>query len=89
VTPTHPVWVNGLPAACHAFNLDLYRVRAGEPTTRVAGRLQTDRGVTVIPDQYVDRFPRLPVLGVRCLCASRVTFAIDGGRRTFTLRGPG
>lgn len=74
---------------CHGLNVDVYRVRDGNPTGRVAGRLQTDRGVVIVPESVEHLFPRLPVIGVRCLRASRAVFTVDGGRATYSLRGPG
>lgn len=83
--PGRPVLVNGLALKLHGFNLDLLRPRRRDPSERVAGHLQTGQGITIIPDALVSRFPRLPVLGVRCLATNRVTFSLNGGRRTFSL----
>jgi hypothetical protein len=80
--------VNGLPIPCFRFNLDLFRLRNGEPTGRIAARLQTDQGIAIIPDALVSHFPRLPVLGVRCLTINRVTFTLNGDGRTFSLSQP-
>jgi hypothetical protein len=77
--------VNGILLACYGFNLDLLRLRGGVPLERVVGRLQTDRGVFLIPTELEHRFPRLPVLGVRCLTLNRLTFSLSGDRRTFSL----
>jgi hypothetical protein len=82
------VLVNGLPLHCYGFNLELSRLRKNAPTGRVAARFQTDQGVMIIPDALVPQFPRLPVLGVRCLTANRVTFALNGDTRTFSLAQP-
>jgi hypothetical protein len=87
--PGRSVRVNGLPLKFYGLNLDLLRFHNGEPTTRVAAHLQTDQGVMIIPDALVPSFPRLPVLGVRCLTVNRVTFTLDGGRQTFSLSQPG
>ena len=81
--------VNGLPLQCYHFNLDLLRVRDERATDRVAGQLQTDQGVVIIPDALVPNFPRMPVLGVRCLTVNRVTFTLNGDRHTFSLSQPG
>jgi hypothetical protein len=89
VEPGRQVLVNGLPLRCFPFNLDLVRLRAGEPTGRVAARLETGPGVMIIPDALVSSFPRLPVLGVRSLTLNRVTFTLNGGRQTFSLSQPG
>lgn len=83
--PLRMVEVNGVLVPGHGFNLDLLRLRRGNPTDRVAARLQTDRGIAIIPDEFVGRFPRMPVLGVRSLTVNRVTFTLNGGRRTFSL----
>lgn len=85
----HRVRVQTAELSCHALNLDVYRTRAGIPTDRLAGRLQTDRGIVIVGERYEHLFPRLPVIGVRCLRASRAVFSLDGGRATFSLRGPG
>lgn len=78
---------NGHPVACLGYNLDLMRLRDGDLSVpeRVAARLQTGQGVAVVPDALASRFPRLAVLGVRCLTANRVRFALDGGAQTFSL----
>lgn len=85
----HRVRAVDVELRCHALNVDLYRVRDGNPTDRVAGRLQTDRGVVIVPESLEHLFPRLPVIGVRCLRASRAVFTVDGSRATYSLRGPG
>jgi hypothetical protein len=79
------VLVNGVLLRCYGFNVDLLRLRSGQPTARVAGRLQTDRGIAIIPRELEHRFPRMPVIGVRCLVASRVTFSLNGDKQTFSL----
>jgi hypothetical protein len=84
----HTVRANGVELSCHGLNIDVYRMRNGNPTSRVAGRLQTDRGVVLVPERHEHLFPRLPVIGVRALCASRATFTVDGQRKAFSLRGP-
>ena len=70
------------------FHLDLMRVWNRQPTGQVAGRLETDRGLVVIPEDQEARFPRMPVLGVRTRCFNRVTFSLYGARQTFTLSQP-
>lgn len=85
----HTVRVHGHELPCYGFNIEVYRVRKGNTTQRRAGRLQTDRGVMIVGEGLEPHFPRLPVIGVRCLCASRATFMVDGGRATFSLHGPG
>src|SRR4051812_2422568 len=45
-----PVLVNGHPLNFYGFNLDLMRLRDGEPADRVAARLQTGQGIMIIPD---------------------------------------
>ena len=79
---------NGVSVGCYGFNVEVFGMRAGEPTERVVGRLETDRGVAIIPPEHEGRFPRLPVIGVRALCASRVTLTVDGDGRTYTLKAP-
>jgi hypothetical protein len=83
--PGRPALVNGIPLRFHRYNLDLFRTRGGGPTDRVAARLQTDQGVMIIPDALVPSFPRLPVLGVRCLTTNRITFSLNGDKQTFSL----
>jgi hypothetical protein len=82
------VLVNGILLRCYGFNVDLLRLRSGQPTERVAGRLQTDRGIAIIPRELEHRFPRMPVIGVRCLIASRVTFSLSGDKKSFSLSQP-
>ncbi len=84
----HTVRVHGHVLSCHGLNVEVYRTRNGNPTERRAGRLQTDRGVVIVGHALEPFFPRLPVIGVRCLRASRATFTLDGGRGTYTLTGP-
>ena len=89
VVTKHKVRVHGTELSCHGLNIDVCRTRDGSPTDRRAGRLQADRGIVIVGESLESRFPRMPVLGVRCLRASRATFTIDGGRGTYSLRGPG
>jgi hypothetical protein len=84
----HSGLVNRLPLRCYGFNLELHRVRGDEPLERVAWRLQTERGAFVIPSDLEHQFPRVPVIGVRCLAANRLTFSLNGDRRTFSLWRP-
>jgi hypothetical protein len=84
----HRVLANGILVGCYPFNLELMRVRAGQPTEHRAAHLKTDRGVVVIPEDQESRFPRMPVLGVRTLCFNRVTFTLNGARQTFALTQP-
>jgi hypothetical protein len=84
----HTSVVNGVPLRCYGYNLDLLSVRNGDALERVAWRLQTDRGVHVIPADLEHRFPRVPVIGVRCLTTNRLTYSLNGRRRTFSLWRP-
>ena len=87
LTPTRTLsTVNGHAVSCYGFNLELLRLSEdGGPVERVAARLQTGQGVAVVPDSLAAHFPRLPVLGVRCLIVNRTRFALDGDMRTFSL----
>lgn len=85
----HKVRVNDRELSCHGLNIDVYRMRRGDAIDRIAGRLQTDRGVVIVKRTVEHQFPRLPVIGVRSLCASRASFALSGDLETFSLRGPG
>jgi hypothetical protein len=84
----HTVRVLGHELSCHGLNIEVYRMGTMSAHDRRVGRLQTDRGVVVVRESLEAHFPRLPVLGVRCLCASRAIFTVDGGRATYSLRGP-
>ncbi|MBA4067409.1 MAG: hypothetical protein C0501_27605 [Isosphaera sp.] len=86
----HSAAVNGIVLRCYGFNLELLRLRRGSPVDHAAAQLQTDRGVFIIPAHLEHRFPRMPVGGVRCLTADRLTFSLNGDRETFSLwRPPG
>lgn len=84
----HTALVNGVLLRCYRFNLDLLHLRGGAPIERVDWRLQTDRGICVIPSELEHRFPRMPIIGVRCLTTNRLTFSLNGSRRTFSLWRP-
>lgn len=85
----HAVRSRGVAVKCYRFNVELFRLRAGNRTDVVAGRLQTDKGVAVVPPELESLFPEIPTLGVRAMVASRATFTVDGGGKTFSLRTPG
>jgi hypothetical protein len=89
LTPLRTMEANGLPVGCYPFNLDLLRIRAGRATDRLARQLHTDRGIVIVSDAYALRFPRMPVIGVRCLTVNRITFTLNGDKRTFSLFQPG
>lgn len=82
------VEANGHLVGCYGFNLDLLRIRTGRVTDHVVQLLQTDRGVAVIPDALCPLFPRMPVIGVRCLRVNRLTFSVSGDKATFSLFRP-
>jgi hypothetical protein len=84
----HTAFVNGVILRSYGFNLDLLRLRNEAPLERVAWRLQTDRGVYVIPTELEHRFPRTPIIGVRCLTTNRLTFSLNGSRRMFSFWRP-
>ena len=84
----HTTPVNGVPLRCYRFNLDLLRLRRGEPVDGTAARVQTDRGVGIIPTALESLFPRMPVIGVRCLAVNRLSFSLNGEKRTFSLWRP-
>jgi hypothetical protein len=86
--PLRTIEVNGLTLGCYGFNLQLFRLSRGNPTDHVVRHLETDRGITIIPDGLDHRFPRMPVVGVRCLRLNRLTFSINGNRGTFSLWSP-
>lgn len=84
----HQRIVNGYRMGSYGFNLDLLSRSAHGPGDRVLVRLQTEQGVTVIPTEFEGRFPPTALIGVRCLTANRLTFSLNGDRRTFSLRRP-
>lgn len=84
----HTAPVNSFLLRCYGFNLELLRLRNSFPLERATGQLQTDRGVYVIPADLEHRFPRMPIIGVRCLTINRLTFSLNGDRRTFSLWRP-
>ncbi|MCI0704056.1 MAG: hypothetical protein L0241_23605 [Planctomycetia bacterium] len=88
LTPLRMMEANGVLVGCFAFNLELMRLQRGNPTDQIACQLQTDRGIVIIPENLSHRFPRMPVIGVRCLTINRLTFSLNGDRRTFSLWRP-
>jgi hypothetical protein len=79
------VEVNRQPMWQFEATLWIHKNRRGtrEPTA-AAFQLKTEQGITIVPDG-ASHAPRLPILGLRAISASKLRLVVDGKRRFVAL----